>query len=80
MKTSLCTQDEVDPCENYCFIPSRCEDYVLLNWMRVSNKAMLLSPHILYNVKCHRMDCTTADCGATMVYIHGNKARVLGAG
>jgi hypothetical protein len=40
MKTSLCTQDEVDPRENYCFIPSRCEDYVLLNWLRVSNKAI----------------------------------------
>ena len=78
MKTSLCTQDEVDPRENYCFIPSRCEDYVLLNWLRVSNKAMLLSPHILYNVKGRRMDCATADCGATTVYIHDNKARVLG--
>ena len=79
MKTSLCTQDEVNPRETYCFIPSRCEDYVLLNWLRVSNKAMLLSPHILYNVKGHRMDCATADCGATTVYIHNHTARVLEA-
>jgi len=39
---------------------------------------MLLSPHILYNVKGHRMDCATADCGATTVYINNNRARVLG--
>lgn len=77
MRASLCKQATVDPRENYCFIPSSCEDFVLLNWLRSSHKNMLILPHIFYFVNDYRVDCTLFDCKGTTVWIKNNAPKVV---
>jgi glycosyltransferase involved in cell wall biosynthesis len=81
MRSSLCGQDavldKIKPKESYCFVPSACEDYALLNWLQLSNKTMIVLPHIYYFVRDFRVDCLSRHCESSTVLIENGRSRTI---